>query len=99
MRSTPNNGVYLCTWLYRKDGESTPIWLDRYYYPDVIDRKIALTEEVYQPSFENNLDKNYTKDKDFKDFIFKQTYIDKVSDLVIEPANSYLFQRLSSSMV
>ena len=37
-RSSPNNGVYLCSWLYRKNKESQPIWLDRYYYPDLIDR-------------------------------------------------------------
>lgn len=41
-RSTPNNGVYLCSWLYRKNKETDPIWLDRYYYPDLIDRQKAL---------------------------------------------------------
>ena len=29
-----NNGVYLCSWLYKPSHEDTPIWLDRYYYPD-----------------------------------------------------------------
>jgi hypothetical protein len=34
-----------------------------------------------------------------KEKIFKNTYIDKVSDLVIEPANTYIYHRLSSEMV
>lgn len=31
--------------------------------------------------------------------IYKNTYIDKVSDLIIEPANSYIYQRISNDMV
>lgn len=99
-RSTPNNGVYLCSWLYKKNKESEPIWLDRYYYPDIIDRAKALKgESTYDMSFENILDKNYSTDDYLREKIYKNTYIDKVSDLIIEPANTYLFQRLSSDMV
>lgn len=99
-RSTPNNGVYLCSWLYRKNFESQPIWLDRYYYPDLIDRQKALSGiSHFEHSFENILDKNYTKDDFLREKIYKNTYIDKVSDLIIEPANSYIYHRLSSDMV
>lgn len=31
---TANNGVYLCSWLYKPSHEEVAIWLDRYYYPD-----------------------------------------------------------------
>ena len=100
VRSTPNNSVYLCSWLYRKDGESEPIWLDRYYYPDLIEREKALKgKSNYKQSFDNIFDLNYTSDKLIREQIFKSTYIDKVSDLIIEPANTYRFQRLSSEMV
>lgn len=99
-RSTPNNGVYLCSWLYRKDNESQPIWLDRYYYPDLIDRQKALKGiSSFDHSFENILDKNYISDSYLKEKIYKNTYIDKVSDLVIEPSNTYIYHRLSSEMV
>ena len=99
-RSTPNNGVYLCSWLYRRDNESQPIWLDRYYYPDLIDRQKALKGiSKFDQSFENILDKNYISDAYLKEKIYKNTYIDKVSDLVIEPANTYIYHRLSSEMV
>jgi hypothetical protein len=100
VRSTPNNGVYLCSWLYRKDNESQPIWLDRYYYPDLIDRQKALKGiSHYEQSFENILDKNYTSDEYIKEKIYKNTYVDKVSDLIIEPANTYIYHRFSSDMV
>ena len=108
-RATPNNGVYLCSWLYRKSLESEPIWLDRYYYPDIIDRAKALKGiSHYEQSFDNILDKNYTleendgemvEQKHIRNQIYKNTYIDKVSDLIIEPANSYIYHRLSSDMV
>lgn len=62
-RSTPNNGVYLCSWLYRKNNEGEPIWLDRYYYPDMIDRQKALKGvSQFETTFDNILDKNYTTD-------------------------------------
>ena len=37
-----NNETYLCSWLYKPNNETSPIWLDRYYYPDLISRKDAL---------------------------------------------------------
>jgi hypothetical protein len=59
---SPNNGTYLCSWLYKKNPESAPIWLDRYYYPDIISRKEALKGDTYNQSFENIMDKAYVKD-------------------------------------
>lgn len=93
-----NNGVYLCSWLYKPTHEDLPIWLDRYYYPDYISRENALKESMYNQSFENILDKNYKNDS-VKGQIHRNTYFDKVSDLVIEPGNTYRFQRLSKEMV
>ena len=93
-----NNGVYLCSWLYKPTHESNPIWLDRYYYPDQVSRKDALVGEVYEQSFENILDKNYDKDY-IKKKIYQHTYFDKKSDMVIEPGNTYRYQRLSKKMV
>ena len=99
-RSTANNGVYLCSWLYKKNNESEPIWLDRYYYPDMIERSKALKGiSQFETTFDNILDKNYTNNDYLRKEIYKNTYIDKVSDLIIEPSNSYIYQRLSSEMV
>lgn len=123
---SPNNGTYLCSWLYKKSPESTPIWLDRYYYPDIISRKQALGGiSKYNQSFENIIDINYIADvpqldkedvdvteqqkqdyqkriddvRNIKGQIHRNTYFDKMSDLVIEPGNTYRYHRLSNEMV
>ena len=95
---SPDNGTYLCTWLYQMDEYHTPVWLDRYYYPDKISRKNALTSPHYSESFENIIDKNYDTEEITK-LIKENTYFDKVSDLVFEPNNDYKYARLSSNMV
>lgn len=97
-RLSPNNGVYLCTWLYQANEHNPAIWLDRYYYPDVISRKEALLSPHYEQSFENVIDKNY-RTPEVVELIKENTYFDKVSDMVIEPGNAYQFVRLSSEMV
>lgn len=57
---TPNNGTYLCTWLYKPSHEADAVWMDRYYYPDMISRRKALTGvSTFKESFDNYLDKNY----------------------------------------
>lgn len=116
-----NSGTYLCTWLYQKDFESEPIWLDRYYYPDLLSRQKALKE---QPNLKKTLgsiiDKNYidieehveagseenhelndliAKGKETKELIVKNTFFDKISDMVIEPGCKYKFSHLSKDMI
>lgn len=105
-QAQPNNETYLCSWLYKKDHESKPVWLDRYYYPDFIERHEALkAESKFNQSFENIIDKNYIKgDKiNYKDDItgkiHRNTYFDKISDMVIEAGNTYRYQRVSSDMI
>lgn len=94
----PNNGTYLCTWLYQMDTDKEPVWLDRYYYPDKISRKEALTSPHFKESFENIIDKNYDTDE-ITQTIKEHTYFDKLSDMVFEPDNTYKYARLSSEMV
>lgn len=95
---SPDNGTYLCTWLYQIDETYKPVWLDRYYYPDKISRKEALTSPHFEESFENLIDKNYDTEE-ITNIIKENTYFDKASDLVFEPDNEYKYSRLSSEMV
>lgn len=95
---SPNNGTYLCTWLYQEDANNTTTWLDRYYYPDRTTRKEALTAPHFAESFENLIDKNYNYDAVDK-LIKENTYFDKISDLVFEPDNEYRYSRISSATV
>lgn len=66
-KSSVNNYSYLCTWLYQPNNSTAPVWLDRYYYPDIVNRAEALgkpTDEqnVLKFSFENILDKYYLRE-------------------------------------
>ena len=104
--ASSNNETYLCSWLYKKDHESTPVWLDRYYYPDLIERNEALKSvSTYNQSFENIIDKNYIKgdtidlNQKIAGKIHRNTYFDKLSDMVIEAGNTYRYQRVSSDMI
>lgn len=95
---SPNNGTYLCTWLYQPDANTSAVWLDRYYYPDRTSRKAALNSPHFEESFENLIDKDYNTEA-VATFIRENTYFDKVSDLVFEPGNEYKYVRMSSKVV
>ena len=62
-KTSVNNYTYLCTWLYQPDESSMPMWVDRYYYPDLLSRNEALSKEqfdgIFNLSFENLLDQHY----------------------------------------
>lgn len=109
-----NNGTYLCTWLYQPNNNSIPVWLDRYYYPDMIHRNKALTLDTYKPSFNNipdniydkknieeNQYNNYIKEDidNFKLALQNNTYVDKKSDVSIEAGTTYKYQRIGKSEV
>ena len=112
-----NNCTYHCTWLYQPKENVKPVWLDRYYYPDKIKREDALisesTDDYYDLSFENNLDKFYFSKEEtenltelekeqlneIKTKLEQIGYIDKISDLNIEEGTTYKYSRLSDEMV
>lgn len=97
--ATANNESYLVTWLYKKGHGEEPIWLDRYYYPDKIKREDALYGDPhFVESFENQLDKNYNN-TEIKNTIKEYTYIDKLSDMIIQPGNTYTYYRTSSKNI
>ena len=97
--ATANNESYLVTWLYKKGPGEEPVWLDRYYYPDKIKRTDALYGKPhFVESFENVLDKNYNTDE-IKNIIKEHTYIDKLSDMIIQPGNTYTYYRTSSENI
>lgn len=95
---SPNNQTYLCSWLYKANHQAQPMWLDRYYYPDMISRADALKGQGFEISFENMIDMNYNE-QSVKKAIHQKTYFDKKSDLMIEPGNTYRYQRISNDTV
>lgn len=88
------NGRYLCTWLSGGNSQSVGVWVDRYYYPDLILKQDALSGfPVYEPSFFDSVDHiNFADRAD----IAARAFFDKKSDLVIEPNTKYYYSRVGS---
>jgi hypothetical protein len=87
----------LCTWLYADPNTNQPIWVDRYYYPDLIEKEAAMqgypmfintpTDEYIESIINSNLEN--------KNNISTTKFFDKQSDLLIEPNTKYKYSRLS----
>lgn len=97
-----NNKVHdqhlLCTWLSGAPNSDEKIWVDRYYYPDLIEKQAALSAvsesyDTYDDQIENLilLNTNVLSSCQFKKFF------DKKSDLVFIPNNSYNYSRIDAS--
>lgn len=88
-----NNGRYLCTWLSGGNNK-LGLWVDRYYYPDLITKENAMMEiPVFSPSFIDPIDSLETADKAS---FAANAFFDKKSDLCIEPNVTYKYSRVGT---
>lgn len=88
-----NNGRYLCTWLSATNTRDVGLWVDRYYYPDLITKQDTLGgKATYRPSFYDNVDSSSIVDNTFG--TIKGAFFDKRSDLAIEPGVNLRYERL-----
>lgn len=88
-----NNGRYLCTWLSANNTRDVGLWVDRYYYPDVITKADALGGKlIYESSFYDNVDTSNIVDNSFG--VMKGAFFDKKSDLALEPLVGLRYERL-----
>lgn len=96
------NYRYLYTWLYQDKNNPYGIWLDRYYYPNVISKHEILNAGIslFEGSYSDIIDEDYTiKSANFYNNISKKSYFDKQSDLTFEPGSSYVYSRVSNDDV
>jgi len=90
-----NNGRYLVTWL---SGGTTGrgVWVDRYYYPDYITKRAALSSSkpVFSPSYQDPVDSlNVNNER----VVAAAAFFDKKSDLCIEPNCTYKYVRVGTN--
>jgi len=91
LNTTDVYGSYLTTWL------SGGMWLDRYYFPDIVTRQNALSGiALYNPTFNNVISQLAYQNVDK---IRTQQYFDVVSDLAFYPNESYYYERVSDSTI
>jgi hypothetical protein len=91
------NGQYLlCTWLSGSPFSENKVWVDRYYYPDLIEKSAALAgKPKFYPTYEDYIEQliiNNTTDN-----VAVVKFFDKKSDLAFEANQHYAYDRVSTT--
>ena len=94
-----NEAQYLCTWLSGAPG-SAGLWVDRYYYPDYIEKAAALLGKPFmQVTYLDLIEKVINDNSEIKSSIKKRYFFDKRSDLTFEAKKNYKYERLTVAEV
>ncbi len=93
-------GQYLlCTWLSGSPLGTEKIWVDRYYYPDLIEKEAAIAAKPYlYPTYDDYIENLIQTNSSLQDVVVKQKIFDKLSDFVFEPTQTYIYERISQSL-
>ena len=94
-----NNGRFLCTWLSAGSFQDPGVWVDRYYYPDVISKREAIYGlDQFTPSFDDSVDTlNRVDDSSTgRNKIRTRKFFDKKSDATITPGILIKYDRLGN---
>ena len=84
---------YLCTWLSGAPGGGG-LWVDRYFYPDFISKREALTVlPTSLQTYEDVIEKLITNNSRISDDLGDVFYFDKKSDLTFEANKKYKYYR------
>jgi hypothetical protein len=87
-------GQYLCTWLSGMPGEEG-IWVDRYYYPDLVSKATALGgKPIYNITYDNVIENLIEGNSTLKASVTDKLFFDKLSDLTFEPKKEYIYERV-----
>jgi hypothetical protein len=89
------NVTYLCTWLSGAIGKEG-IWVDRYYYPDLVSKEEALAASpAYNVTYQEAVENLIASNSSLKTSVQNKLYLDKKSDLTFEPQKRYKYVRIS----
>jgi len=87
-------GQYLCTWLSGMPGEAG-IWVDRYYYPDLVSKATALgSKPIYNITYNDAIENLIESNSNLKASVTDKLFFDKLSDLTFEPKKEYIYERI-----
>lgn len=86
----------LCTWLSGSPFGENKIWVDRYYYPNLIEKSEALSgSSILSMTYNDYVETLINSNTQKRDNIAVQKFFDKKSDLVFLPNQQYNYQRIS----
>jgi hypothetical protein len=92
--SLENGQHYLCTWLSGNSTNST--WVDRYYYPDLISKEVALSSiGFFQPTYNDPIEILINNNLTLRESVIDNSFFDKRSDMCFKPSEQYIYDRLN----
>lgn len=88
----------LCTWL--SGSGDNKVWVDRYYYPDVVSKEEALSgKPIFQMTYNDTIEELIQNNATLKKSTTIQKFFDKRSDMTIHPNGKYTYKRLESDVL
>jgi hypothetical protein len=91
---------YLCTWLSGSPFSNNSVWVDRYYYPDLITKRESLsTTTAYNTTYNTYLEQLISSNASLSGSIAVEQVFDKKSDMVFKPSTRYIYERFDIDKV
>lgn len=88
--------IYLCTWLSGSPLSDNKVWVDRYYYPDRIEKKAALTNNsTFDITYTDLIEQLVAGNDLIKQSLSAYYVFDKKSDFLIEPNDVFVYEHLN----
>jgi len=89
--------TYLCTWLSGSPLGGDKVWVDRYYYPDLIEKSLALAgDNTFNLTYDDVVEKLVAGNTSIKDSLSSFTVFDKKSDMLFVPNGKYTYERIKA---
>jgi hypothetical protein len=89
--------VYLCTWLSGSPLSDSKVWVDRYYYPDMIEKEEALKfRSSFNPTYQELVEIYVNNNTSTSNSLSAFQIFDKKSDFVIEANDEFIYERIGN---
>ena len=89
----------LCTWLSGSPASKNKVWIDRYYYPDLISKENAiLANPHYAKTYDEYIEDMIQNNTSLRENVSKIKFFDKKSDMVFVPNARYRYERISTDL-
>lgn len=87
--------IYLCSWLSGSPGSENNVWLDRYYYPNLVTKQAAISSvAIYSRTYDQYIEQIVFNNPSNTTTVADNLFFDKLSDLVFTPSTKYIYERV-----
>lgn len=90
--------IYLCTWLSGSPLGDDKVWVDRYYYPDLIEKSLALVgDNTFNITYEDAVEELVAVNTSTQNSLSSFLVFDKKSDMLFVPNGKYTYERIQAN--